>query len=156
MAWRQDATYGVSSTESCAFCAIASGESATDTIFSNDHVAAFVPLSPAIPGHLLVVPKEHFADIWELDAAAARHLMDGVLYLAHAMRRGLRPDGLNVINSAGHAASQSVFHVHVHLVPRWTDDDFGDIWPRRPRYEDEEVRQATDRIKSALRDRPIS
>lgn len=156
MAWRRNATYEVISTKSCAFCVIASGESATDLIFSNDHVAAFVPLSPATPGHLLVVPKKHFADLWELDESTARPLTDAVLHLAHAMRRGLRPDGLNVINSAGSAASQSVFHLHVHLVPRWADDDFGDIWPRQPRHDDEEVRRATDRVSAALGNRPIT
>jgi histidine triad (HIT) family protein len=80
-------------------------------------------------GHTLVIPKAHYADLFEVPDSVLCDLMQAVAVVGRGIRAALRPDGMNVINSSGKAASQSVFHVHVHLVPRWTGDRFGDIWP---------------------------
>lgn len=135
---------------SCGFCDIVSGESQTEIIFSDDHVITFTPLHPATLGHMIIVPKAHSSDIWDTDTVIARHLMDATMRLAHATRRALHPDGLNVINSSGRAASQSVFHMHIHILPRWLDDGFGDIWPTQSNVSDEQARQAEDRVRAAL------
>lgn len=98
------------------------------------------------------MPRRHVDDLWGLRPADAPPLMEAVLRVAHAIRAGLRPDGLNVIVSAGAAASQTIRHLHVHLVPRWTGDDFGGIWGRHDTdYGDE---QTASRIRAALEREP--
>jgi histidine triad (HIT) family protein len=135
----------------CPFCAAGAGRAVTPVVYEDDDALALFPKSPAALGHTLVVPRRHIPDIWALDPAGARSLTDTVLRVAHALRRALRPDGLNVITSAGAAASQTVFHVHVHLVPRWHGDTFGDIWPRPgPSFTTTQVDDAARTIRAAL------
>jgi histidine triad (HIT) family protein len=76
-----------------------------------------------------VVPDDHVSDIWSLPQGVARELTSEVLRVAAAARDALQPDGLNVIQSNGAAATQTVDHLHVHVVPRWRTDDMGEIWP---------------------------
>jgi histidine triad (HIT) family protein len=114
----------------CPFCDL-SEVRASAVAYQDDHTAAFFPTHPAARGHTLVVPKQHVADLFELDRSTAGHLTDTTLLVAAALKAAFEPHGLNVINSSGEAASQSVRHLHVHLVPRWRGDRMGDIWPRR-------------------------
>jgi histidine triad (HIT) family protein len=109
------------------------------------------PLHSAALGHTLVIPRRHISDLGALERDAAHSLTDAVLLLAGAIRRGLSPDGLNVIASVGAAATQTELHVHVHLVPRWKGDAFGDLWPRpSPSLSDEAVDEAAASIRAAL------
>lgn len=117
---------------SCPFCAIIMGEGPARVVYRDDHTAAFFPLRPAALGHTLVVPRRHIPDIWELPEADAAHLSRAVLRVAAALRAAVAPDGLNIIQSNGAAATQTVPHLHVHLVPRWAADAMGPIWPARP------------------------
>lgn len=115
--------------EFCAFCDLVADPGKARVIYADAHTLAFFPLAPATRGHTLVVPKAHSADLWAMDEAAAQRLFRTVLLVGEALRAVLRPDGMNVINSAGAAASQTVFHTHVHLVPRRPGDTMGPIWP---------------------------
>lgn len=117
---------------SCPFCAIIMGEGWAREIYRDDHTAAFFPLRPATFGHTLVVPRRHIPDIWELPEADAARLSRAVLRVAAALRAAVAPAGLNIIQSSGAAATQTVPHLHVHLVPRWAADAMGPIWPARP------------------------
>ncbi|MEV1174258.1 HIT family protein [Nonomuraea sp. NPDC049784] len=135
----------------CAFCAVSAGAATTPVIFEDPAVLAFFPKRPAALGHTLIIPRVHIQDLWHLDIGTAATLARATLDLAHAMRTALRPDGLNVINSSGAAASQTVFHLHIHLVPRWRDDQFGTIWPDpSPPLTDEELEAAADTLRSSL------
>lgn len=117
---------------SCPFCAIIMGEGWARKIYRDDHTAAFFPLRPATLGHTLVVPRRHIPDIWELPEADAARLSRAVLRVAAALRAAVTPDGLNIIQSSGAAATQTVPHLHIHLVPRWAADAIGPIWPAKP------------------------
>lgn len=117
---------------SCPFCAIIMGEGWAREIYRDDHTAAFFPLRPATLGHTLVVPRRHIPDIWELPEAYAARLSRAVLRVAAALRAAVTPDGLNIIQSSGAAATQTVPHLHIHLVPRWAADAIGPIWPAKP------------------------
>lgn len=119
-------------TTSCPFCAIIMGEGWAREIYRDDHAVAFFPLRPAALGHTLVVPRRHIPDIWELPEADAACLSRTVLRVAAALRAAVTPDGLNIIQSNGVAATQTVPHLHVHLVPRWAADAMGPIWPAKP------------------------
>jgi len=117
---------------SCPFCAIIMGEGWAREIYRDDHTAAFFPLRPATLGHTLVVPRRHIPDIWELPEADAARLSRAVLRVAAALRAAVTPDGLNIIQSSGAAATQTVPHLHIHLVPRWAADAIGPIWQAKP------------------------
>lgn len=113
---------------------------------------AFFPTNPATLGHTLVIPRRHLVDVWALHQADAAPLWEATLGLAHAIKSALRPDGLNIINSAGNAATQSVFHVHMHVVPRWFDDPIGDIWPPKETWNPQEKDEVLDDLQAACSD----
>jgi histidine triad (HIT) family protein len=117
--------------EFCPFCDIAEDPGKARVLYADAHTLAFFPLTPATRGHTLVVPKTHSADLWAMDETAAQHLFHTVLLVGRALRTVLEPDGMNVISSAGAAASQTVFHTHVHLVPRRPGDAMGLNWPAK-------------------------
>ena len=135
----------------CDFCAIARGEDpAVEVVCERPNWIAFFPLSPATPGHTLIIPRQHIHDLWELhDAALADDLIHAAISVGNAIQQALTPEGMNLITSAGAAAEQSVFHLHLHLVPRWQRDGFGPIWPREDRYEDDSLDNVAARIRAA-------
>lgn len=135
----------------CPFCFATLDASITPVVYETAEVYALFPLEPAALGHTLVIPRRHIPDLWALDPSDAPPLADAVLRLSYAIRRGLRPDGLNIINSAGAAATQTVSHLHIHIVPRWVGDAFGDLWPRpSPPLSTQAVHDAAASIRSAL------
>ena len=126
------ASPGQATTTDCDFCAIAAGETSTEIFYQSRHVVAFQPHRPATPGHTLLVPTVHLTDFLDLEPALAGELTAGAVAVGRALRKVLTPDGMNLISSAGVAATQSVFHLHFHVVPRWFDDEMTDLWPRHP------------------------
>jgi histidine triad (HIT) family protein len=115
--------------DSCAFCGIVADPARARVLYEDAHTLAFFPLAPATRGHTLVVPKAHSADLWAMDDTDVQRLTATVLLVGRALRAALEPDGMNIVNSAGTAATQTVFHTHVHLVPRHPGDAMGPIWP---------------------------
>ena len=113
----------------CAFCQIVRGEQPARVVGDSPDALAFFPLRPVCPGHTIVIPKTHIRDLWTDVSVPAEGLMQAVIRTGQAISRALRPDGMNLISSAGQAASQTVFHLHLHVVPRWSDDHIGNIWP---------------------------
>jgi histidine triad (HIT) family protein len=122
---------GESAPVECEFCSILRGENSARIVAETDDVLAFFPFAPAVVGHTLLIPKLHIPDLWKLDSLMATVLTRALLPLAEAIRDAFDPEGINIIHSTGEAASQSVRHFHVHLVPRWTGDPMGDIWPQQ-------------------------
>jgi histidine triad (HIT) family protein len=139
--------------DDCPFCQAAHGFAVTQVLHESADTVALFPLNPAVAGHTLVVPKTHVTDPAALTDAQAHALFGSVLRVQSAVRGGLEPDGINVIMSVGAAASQTVDHLHVHVVPRWHEDEFGDIWPRpSPPLGEDILSQAARAIRAALRD----
>lgn len=103
----------------CIFCKIANGEIPSDTIYEDDDFRAILDLSPAAQGHALLLPKEHFANLFELDDATGAKVMPVAKRIGGAMMRALSCRGLNVVQNNGEAAGQTVMHFHVHLIPRY-------------------------------------
>ncbi len=136
----------------CPFCEIVQRDDPdAREVYRNEHVVAFFPLEPATLGHTLVIPREHLADIWALDGATAGHLAQATLRVANAVRRAMSPEGLNIIQSNGEAATQTVPHLHVHVVPRWHGDAVGRIWPPETNYSDDQKDDAWERLRSECR-----
>jgi histidine triad (HIT) family protein len=133
----------------CAFCRIAHGEAAARIVWSSAEAIAFLPLNPATRGHTLVVPRQHVPDLWSVDRQLGSGLMAAVVEVGLAIRQALHPDGMNLISSAGAAASQTVFHLHLHLVPRWPKDRIGAIWPPTEPWSEAELDDVAERIRAA-------
>lgn len=137
----------------CDFCRIARGDDETvEVVCEGKDWVAFFPLDPATPGHTLVIPRSHVPDLWGLDSADAGELMNAVIRVGRAIDSALSPEGMNMITSAGEAAEQTVYHLHLHVVPRWIGDGFGRIWPHESHVSDRQERDAAARIRAACAD----
>jgi len=112
----------------CLFCGIVAGSIPSETIDANERTVAFMDINPATAGHALVVPRVHSADLLEIgtDDLAATTL--AAQRLAKRMKEVLGADGVNLINACGAAAWQTVFHFHIHVVPRYEDDPLKLPW----------------------------
>ncbi|MEX5634960.1 HIT family protein [Parafrankia sp. FMc2] len=113
----------------CAFCQIGAGRTRATNLTRYPGAVAFAPLSPATRGHTLVVPLRHVETIWDVDRSIWQGLMVVTHIVAGRLRQELRPDGINIIQSTGEAATQTVAHLHIHVVPRYRGDAMGPIWP---------------------------
>ncbi|CAI2588390.1 HIT family protein [Apilactobacillus kunkeei] len=108
----------------CVFCKIIDGEIPSYTIYEDEYVKAFLDISQATPGHTLVVPKKHVANIYEYDEKLAEQVFSRIPKIARAIQKSA-PDilGMNIVNNNGELAYQSVFHSHFHLIPRYSEND---------------------------------
>ena len=107
--------------EDCIFCKLANGIIPTNSIYEDEDFKVILDADPATKGHALILPKEHFANIYEVDDAVAAKILPLAKRLATHMTEKLGCDGFNILQNNGEAAGQTVFHLHVHLVPRYDD-----------------------------------
>jgi histidine triad (HIT) family protein len=115
--------------QDCVFCRIVRGELPASIVHEDDACIAFMDFGCVHPGHTLVVAKEHATNLLDLDDALAGRVFTGVARVAKAVQAAFHPDGLSVYQANGMAAGQTVFHFHVHVVPRWTHDRMAVAWP---------------------------
>ena len=112
--------------EFCIFCEIVAGRADASAVYEDDRVLAFLDLFPVNPGHALAIPKKHAASLAELDGADGERVFDVARRVAAALREcGVRCEGVNLFLADGEAAGQEVFHVHMHIIPRYAGDGFG-------------------------------
>lgn len=136
--------------DGCEFCAIARGDDrSVEIVCEGSDWVAFLPLKPATMGHTLVIPRRHVADVWELEEPLSSELMAAVIRVGRSIQEAVRPDGINLISSKGRAAEQSVFHLHLHVLPRWTEDGFDRIWPKDSPVDASELAEVAARIRAA-------
>jgi len=109
---------------SCIFCKIMNGEIPSHKIYENDHVLAFLDISQTTKGHTLIVPKRHVQDVYGMTPEDMAHVYQAVPSLANALKETFQCSGLNLLNNNESAAGQTVFHYHVHLIPRYENDTF--------------------------------
>jgi len=110
----------------CIFCSIARGAEPASVVHADRKVMAFLDAQPVNPGHVLIVPKVHAADLSELDEETGGHMFKIAMRVAAGLRRsGLRCEGINLHLADGEAAFQDVFHVHLHVIPRFRGGGFG-------------------------------
>ena len=132
----------------CLFCGIVAGDVPAQIVDSDEHTVAFMDINPATRGHALVVPRRHSDDLMEISDADLERTTVAARRLANRMRAALSPDGFNVLNACGPAAWQTVFHFHLHVVPRYDDDPLKLPWVPRGGHA-EEIAAVADRIRSA-------
>jgi histidine triad (HIT) family protein len=114
--------------EDCLFCKIVAGEIPAQVIMEDDDVLAFMDIAPATRGHALVIPKRHAADIWEIEPDQLAAVAKMAQHVALRVRDQLAADGVNLINSNRAAAWQTVFHFHMHVIPRYVGDPLQLPW----------------------------
>ena len=134
--------------EGCIFCAIVAGEAPAQIVDSDEHTLAFMDINPATRGHALVVPRNHVADLMDASDADLERTMVAARRLARRIEAALEPAGFNVLNACGRAACQTVFHYHLHVIPRYEDDPLKLAWIPRG-AEAEEVAAVAARIRDA-------
>lgn len=133
----------------CVFCAIVAGEASSHGVYEDEHTVAFMDINPATDGHLLVIPKRHAPDLWSIPEEDGAAVFRSVRRVAQALREGLEPDGLNVLQSNGAAALQTVFHYHVHLIPRYHGDGIHVPLMRAP-GDRSRLAEFAERVRAAL------
>ena len=133
----------------CIFCAIVDGKIPSAKVYENEHVFAFMDIAPANPGHLLVIPKQHYRNIFDMPADVGSKIMEAAIPLAAAIREALKPDGLNLFQSNEPAAFQTVFHFHLHLIPRWEGDPLRLPW-RPSEGNIDEINNIASKISNAM------
>lgn len=127
--------------ENCIFCKLASGEIETATLYEDDAFRVILDASPASKGHALIIPKQHFENLYDLDEETARNIMPLAKKMVLMMTHILGCDGYNIIQNNGKAAGQTVFHFHMHLIPRYSGDQVGIGW---------KMEKLSEKEKSAL------
>jgi histidine triad (HIT) family protein len=116
------------SKDDCIFCKIANGEIPSATVYEDSTCRVILDVNPANKGHALIIPKEHFDDIYSMDAETAAKIFTIATEVAKAQKAELNPDGLNILQNNGPVAGQTVFHFHMHLVPRYVEDNVTMTW----------------------------
>lgn len=114
--------------ENCVFCKIAKGEIPSATLYEDEEFRVILDLGPANKGHALILPKAHYENLYDLPDEIAAHAMILAKKIATKMKGILNCDGYNLVQNNGEAAGQTVFHFHMHLIPRYTDDHAGITW----------------------------
>jgi histidine triad (HIT) family protein len=136
--------------QACVFCGIIAGELATSRVYEDDRVVAFMDVRPLTPGHLLVVPRAHAANLEVLDEDLGARVFAVAHQLARALRNSAVPsEGVNFFLADGVAAGQEVFHVHLHVIPRTPGDGFR--LKARPRTPGRDELDATaERVRTGM------
>jgi histidine triad (HIT) family protein len=133
----------------CVFCRIVAGQIPSTRVYEDDQVLAFMDIGQVNPGHVLVAAKPHVENIYGLDDALAGAMFRACARVAKAVQAAFAPPGMSVYQANGQPAGQTVFHLHVHLVPRWDGDGMALTWPVKnpPR---EKLEENAARIRAAL------
>ncbi len=129
--------------DNCIFCKIANGEIPSKTVYEDENFRAILDLEPAAKGHTLILPKNHYKNLFELPEEVAEEVLVVAKKLGAQLVDKLHSDGLNIMQNNGEVAGQTVFHFHMHLIPRYKDDNQEIGWEKNePSQEElEEVRK---------------
>ena len=133
----------------CVFCKLRDGQIPSMKIFEDDKTLAFMDINPLNSGHCLVITKTHAANLFEAGLDDLQAAIASAQRVALAIRDGLKPDGLNLLQANGAAAFQSVPHFHLHLIPRWNNDGKGFDWKLVPGNR-EQIMKAGERLRALL------
>ena len=132
--------------DDCIFCKLANGVIPTNSIYEDDEFKVILDAGPATKGHALILPKEHYADIFELPEETAGHAFMLAKKIAAHNMEALEADGFNIVQNNGETAGQTVFHFHLHLIPRFKDDGQRIGWiPGKPA--ESELKETAELLK---------
>ena len=132
--------------QNCIFCKLANGEIPTNKIYEDDDFTVIMDASPATKGHSLILPKEHYANLYEIPDEIAAKVFPLVKKLVSHMTEVLKCDGFNVLQNNGETAGQTVFHFHMHLIPRYEGKAQILTWSNET-FSDEEMKEICSSLK---------
>ncbi|MBF1006472.1 MAG: HIT family protein [Lachnospiraceae bacterium] len=135
--------------ENCIFCKLANGDIPTATVYEDEYLRAIMDAAPANKGHIIILPKSHAANIYELEDEYVSRAFVLAKKLAVALKKLTGCDGVNILQNNGEAAGQTVFHFHVHVIPRFKNDDCTIVW-KPTSYEDGEASEVAKKIAELL------
>ena len=135
--------------DDCIFCKLANGIIPTNSLYEDDIVNVIFDANPASEGHVLILPKEHFDNIYDLDGETAGKLFALATCIARAMKDALKCDGLNLVQNNGEVAGQTVNHFHLHLIPRYEGDGLNLNWPQQE-ISGEQLEEIRQSIKKSI------
>jgi histidine triad (HIT) family protein len=143
------------SASDCIFCRIVAGTSDCLEIYQDEATLSFMDINPANDGHCLVIPKEHFENVFDMPPSDFGAVASTAAKVARAVNEVLRPGGINLTQANGKAAGQSVLHVHVHVLPRRARDNLLMNWSRDSgggrRFDRDRIAEIAERLRSRLR-----
>lgn len=130
----------------CIFCKIANGEIPSTTLYEDEDFRVILDLGPATRGHALLLPKEHYKNLFELDDETASKVLGIAKKVGAKMVKALHADGFNLVQNNGEPAGQTVFHFHMHLIPRYKNDKSGFGW-KPGKLTDEDRDEILEKLK---------
>lgn len=138
--------------EDCIFCQIAAGKIPSAKVYEDEEVYAFLDLGQVTKGHTLVIPKKHARNMFDLPEETAAELFKRIPKIANGLKKALPLEGMNILNNNEEVAMQSVFHCHIHLIPRYSSKDgFGLIWhSNEDSFNSEEAQKLADKINHEI------
>lgn len=137
--------------DNCIFCKIINGDIPSAKVYEDDHVYAFLDISQVTKGHTLIIPKVHTRNIYDTPPEVAKNLFARVPIIANAIKEAYQPSGMNILNNNELAASQTVFHLHLHLIPKYDDKGFSVAWQTNENdYTPKELQEIAGKINSTI------
>lgn len=133
----------------CIFCKIANGEIPSATLYEDGDFRAILDLGPATKGHTLILPKQHYANLFELSDDASEKVLKVAKKVGDALVKGLGAEGMNMIQNNGELAGQTVMHYHVHLIPRYKDGPQLSLW-KPEKLDDEDAKEIVEKVISKI------
>jgi len=134
--------------EECIFCKIVKGEVPSEKIYEDLDTFAFLDINPVNSGHALVIPKEHYKNLFDISSEAFSKVMETVRKMSPVIKKAVNADGVNIGISNERAANQAVFHLHIHIIPRFQNDGLK-MFPAK-KYKENESKEIAEKIKSLL------
>lgn len=138
---------------SCIFCQIIEGAVPSAKIYEDEHVYAFMDIMPVTKGHVLLIPKKHIENIYDFSAEEAANLFAAAPKIANVLKDEFRPAGMNLLQNNGAPAGQSVFHYHLHFIPRYDETDGFDLstWESKQReFTPDKIQELAEGIRAKL------
>ena len=138
--------------ENCIFCKIIKGEIPSYKVYEDEHTYAFMDINPINPGHLLVIPKTHYAEVKDFDEETGMNLFRAAVKIEKALRKSgsVKLEGTNFLIANGPAAGQEVFHSHLHIIPRFTDDSYKVKIERKEKPTMEDLKHVAEEIRKNI------
>lgn len=133
---------------SCVFCKIIRGEISANKVYEDEDTLAFLDIKPNNPGHTLVIPKKHSENLYDMDDHHAAALMRTAQKIAVAVKKAMSADGINIAMNNEEAAGQIIFHPHMHVIPRFTEDGWSHS--KRLQYKEGEAESVAQKIREAI------
>lgn len=135
--------------DDCIFCKIANGDIPSASVYEDEDFRVILDIAPAAKGHALILPKNHYSNVWELGQKESEKVMALAAKISAAQKKSLGCDGINLLQNNGEAAGQSVFHFHMHLIPRYENDGVEIPW-KTLSYEEGEIEKVCASMKENL------